>query len=95
MFINSYFVEVFIRICLLFAFILYARTYIPPFESIYQFYTKKPVIPSPNRPGTDLRLSQESPLAILHELREVEDTLGILLHLGRSLWEAITGFEMC
>ena len=44
--------------------------------------------PPPNRLlGIDVsfRLSQESPLAILHELREVEDTLDILLYLGRSV----------
>lgn len=37
-------------------------------------------------------LSQESPLAILHELREVEDTLGILLF---TVLQDPGGYELC
>ena len=67
----------------------YPYANILPVESTYQVYKKNNLsFPPPNRLlGIDLRLSQESPLAILHELREVEDTLGILLYLGQICWD--------
>lgn len=89
------FIEVFIQICLFLASWSYIYIYnypyanILPVESTYQVYKKNNLsFPPPNRLlGIHLRLSQESPLAILHELREVEDTLGILLYLGQICWD--------